>query len=74
MTNTFNTARNVTTASTVGGNVVRVKGVIITTTAGSLQPRVAQTAASGSFVVQIGTFFKVRRVGPDTLTNTGEWT
>jgi hypothetical protein len=73
MTNTFNTARNVTTASTVGGNVVRVKGVIITTTAGSLQPRVAQTAASGSFVVQIGTFFKVRRVGSDTLTNTGEW-
>ena len=62
-TNTFNTSRNVTTASTVGGNSVLIKGVIKTTTAGSLQPQVAQSANSGSFTVLEGTFFRVRKAG-----------
>jgi hypothetical protein len=74
MTNTFDTGRNVTTASAVGGNVVWVKGTVITTTAGNLTPQVAQSAASGSFTVQPGTYFKVRRLGADTFTNSGEWT
>jgi len=73
-TNTFDTNRNVTTASTAGGNIVRLWGSVKTTTAGTLVPRVAQTAASGSFTVQPGTYFKARRIGADTLTNTGEWT
>jgi hypothetical protein len=72
-TNTFATNRLVTTASTVAGNRVRVWGTVRTTTAGTLVPRVAQTAASGSFTVQPGTYFKARRIGADTLTNTGEW-
>jgi hypothetical protein len=73
MTNTFATDRNVTTASVVGGNVVRVMGTIITTTAGTFAPRVSQTAASGSFVVQPGTFLRVRRVGSNTFTESGGW-
>jgi hypothetical protein len=72
-TNTFATNRLVTTASTVAGNVVRVWGTVVTATAGTLIPRVAQSAASGSFTVQPGTYFKARRIGADTLTNTGEW-
>lgn len=71
--NTFATNRNVTTASTVAGNVVWVWGTVLTTTAGTLIPRVAQTAASGSFTLQPGTFFRVRRAGSNTLVNTGEW-
>jgi len=71
---TFATNRLVTTASAVGGNRVRVWGTVRTTTAGTLIPRVAQSAASGSFVVQPGTYFKARRIGANTLTNTGEWT
>jgi hypothetical protein len=71
---TFATNRLVTTANTVGGNRVRVWGTIRTTTAGTLIPRVAQSAASGSFVVQPGTYFKARRIGANTLTNSGEWT
>jgi hypothetical protein len=73
-TNTFATNRLVTTASTVTGNAVRAWGTVVTTTAGTLIPRVAQSAASGSFTVQPGTYFKARRIGADTLTNTGEWT
>jgi hypothetical protein len=71
--NTFNVNRLATTASTVTGNLVRVRGSIITTTAGTLIPKVAQSAVSGSFTLQPGTFFKVRRLGSNTLTNTGEW-
>jgi len=74
MTDTFDTARLVTTASAVGGNVVWIKGTVITGTAGNLTPRVAQSAASGSFTVQPGTYFKVRRLGTDTFINSGEWT
>jgi hypothetical protein len=74
MTDTFDTARLVTTASAVGGNVVWIKGTVITGTAGNLTPRVAQSAASGSFTVQPGTYFKVRRLGADTFVNSGEWT
>jgi len=70
---TFATNRLVTTASTVAGNRVRVWGTVITGAAGTLIPRVAQSAASGSFTVQPGTYFKARRIGADTLTNTGEW-
>ena len=72
-TNTFATNRLVTSANTVAGNRVRVWGTVRTGAAGTLIPRVAQTAASGSFTVQPGTFFKARRIGADTLTNTGEW-
>jgi hypothetical protein len=73
-TNTFNTARNVTTASTVAGNSVRVWGTVRTGSGGgTLRPQVAQSAASGSFTVQPGTYFKARRIGADTLTNTGGW-
>lgn len=72
-TNTFNTSRNVTTASTVAGNGVYVRGIIRTTTTGSFAPRVAQTAASGSFTALAGTFMRVRKVGSNTLTNTGQW-
>lgn len=71
--NTFNTNRNVTTASTVAGNGVDVRGTIRTTTAGTFAPRVSQTAASGSFTALIGTFMRVRKIGTNTLTNTGEW-
>jgi hypothetical protein len=74
-TNTFNTARNVTTASTVTGNVVEVWGIIIT---GSTQeyfaPKVAQTAASGSFTALAGTFMRIRKLGTNTDTNIGGWT
>lgn len=72
-TDTFATARNVTTASTVTGNIVKVWGTVRTTTAGTLRPQLAQTAASGSWVAQPGTFFRAIRLGADTLTNTGEW-
>jgi hypothetical protein len=73
-TNTFNASRNVTTASTVGGNTVAIKGVVITGAGGgTLRPQVAQTAASGDFTVQPGTYFRARKIGADTLTNTGEW-
>jgi hypothetical protein len=72
-TNTFATNRLVTTASTVAGNLVRVWGTVRTGAAGTLIPGVAQSAASGSFTVQPGTYFKARRLGADTLTNTGEW-
>lgn len=61
-TNTFATARNVTTASTVAGNSVLLQGVVTTTTAGTLVPRVAQTAASGAFTVLAGSYFRVRKV------------
>jgi hypothetical protein len=73
MTDTFNTARLVTTASAVGGSVFWIKGTVITGSAGNLTPRVAQSAASGSFTVQPGTYFKVRRLGADTFVNSGEW-
>lgn len=73
-TNTFNTARNVTTASTVAGNMVRVWGSVITGAGGgTLRPQVAQSAASGSFTLQPGTFFRARRLGADTLVNVGGW-
>ena len=72
-TNTFATNRNVTTASTVAGSAVRVWGTVRTTGAGTLTPNVAQTAASGSFTVQPGTFFRARKIGAASLTNTGEW-
>lgn len=73
-TNTFNTPRNVTTASTVAGNMVRVWGTVRTGAAGgTLRPQVSQSAASGSFVAQPGTYFKARRVGTDALVNTGGW-
>jgi hypothetical protein len=72
--NTFNTNRNVTTASTVAGNVVYVKGVIVTGgTSGTFRPRVSQTAASGSFVVLAQTSMRVRRIGSNALVNSGEW-
>lgn len=75
MTNTFNTNRNVTTASTVGGNLVWISGLIITgASSGYFSPKVAQTAASGSFVVKAGTYMKVRKVGINTDTNIGGWT
>lgn len=61
-TNTFATARNVTTASTVAGNSVLLQGVVTTTTAGTLVPKVAQTAASGSFTALAGSYFRVRKV------------
>jgi hypothetical protein len=51
-----------------------IKGTVITGSAGNLTPRVAQSAASGSFTVQPGTYFKVRRLGADTFVNSGEWT
>jgi hypothetical protein len=73
MSNTFATARNVTTASTVAGNCVRVSGVIRTAGSGVFRPRVAQTAASGAFTVLAGTYVRVRKLGADTLVNTGEW-
>lgn len=74
-TNTFATARLATTASTVAGNLVRLWGTVITGAAGgTLIPQVAQSAASGSFTVQPGTFFRARRVGANTLVNTGQWT
>lgn len=73
-TDTFATSRNVTTASTVAGNMVRVWGTVRTGAGGGvLRPQVAQTAASGSFTVQAGTYFKARRVGTDALVNTGGW-
>ena len=72
-TNALATNRLVTTASTVGGNRVRVWGTIRTGAAGTLIPQVSQSAASGSFTVQPGTYFKARRIGSNTLTNTGEW-
>ena len=71
--NTFNTARNVTTASTVTGSFVRVRGVVRTTTAGNLTPQFSQTAASGACTVLAGTFFKVRRVGSNAFVNSGDW-
>lgn len=70
-TDTFNTSRNVTTASTVGGNSVLIKGVIKTTTAGSLRPQVAQSANSGSFTVLAGTFFRVRKAGTKLVGGSG---
>jgi hypothetical protein len=73
-TNTFATPRNVTTASTVAGNMVRVWGTVRTGAGGGvLRPQVSQTAASGSFTAQPGTYFKARRVGTDALVNTGGW-
>lgn len=75
MTNTFNTNRNVTTASTVGGNVVWISGLIITgASSGYFSPKVAQTAASGSFVVKAGTYMKVRKIGTNADSNIGGWT
>jgi lysophospholipase L1-like esterase len=73
MSNTFNTARNVTTASTVTGNVVKVRGVIETTTAGNFTPQFSQSAASGSVTVLAGTFMKIRRVGSNAFVNSGDW-
>jgi len=61
--NNFDTSRLVTTASTVGGNIVYIKGTVRTTTEAFMHPHVRQSAASGSFVVQPGTYFKVRRLG-----------
>lgn len=73
-TDTFATSRTVTTASTVAGNMVSVWGTVRTGAGGGvLRPQVSQTAASGSFTAQPGTFFKARRVGADTLVNTGGW-
>lgn len=71
--NTFNTARNVTTASTVTGSVVKVRGVVRTTTAGNLTPQFSQTAASGACTVLAGSFFKARRVGSNNFVNSGDW-
>jgi hypothetical protein len=70
---TFDTNRLVTTASTVAGNVVQVTGVIRTTTAGTFAPRIAQSAASGSFTVNAGTRMMVRKLGADTFVDSGEW-
>jgi hypothetical protein len=70
---TFNTNRLATTASTVAGNIIRVWGTIITTTAGTFTPRVAQSAASGSFTINAGTFMRVRLRGANTFTNSGQW-
>lgn len=72
-TNTFATSRNVTTASTVGGNTVWVRGIVWTGAAGTLTPQVSQTAASGSFSIDAGTYFRVRRLGADTFVNSGAW-
>jgi hypothetical protein len=74
MANSFDTNRNVTTASTVAGNVVNVWGVIRTGAGGgTFRPRVAQTAASGSFTILAGTMMRLRKLGADTLVNTGDW-
>lgn len=67
----FDTARLVTTASTVAGNIVQVNGLVWTTTAGQLRPRIAQSAITGSFTLNAGTFFRARRLGPASLTNVG---
>ncbi len=71
--NTFATPVNVTTASTVLGNEVRVWGVIRTTLAGNFTPQVAQTAASGVFTALRNTFMRVVELGTDTFVNSGEW-
>jgi hypothetical protein len=73
LNNTFATARNVTTASTVTGNGVWVWGRIWTTLAGTFTPRVAQTAASGSFSALAGTYMSVYEIGDNVITNTGGW-
>lgn len=72
--NSLGGMRQVTSASTVAGNVVKLWGIVRTTTAGNLVPRVEQSAASGAFTILAGTMFMVRKLGADTLTNTGEWT
>jgi len=71
--NTFTTNRLVTTASTVAGNIVHIKGIVRTTYWGNLRPRVAQSASSGSFVVQPGTFFRVQRIGSNTYERDPNW-
>lgn len=46
-------------------------------TGGSQQyfsPKVAQSAASGSFIILAGTYMKIRKVGTSTDTNIGGWT
>jgi len=74
MSNSFDTNRNVTTASTVAGNAVRIWGVVRTGAGGgTFRPRVAQTAASGAFTILAGTSMRLRKLGANTLTNTGEW-
>jgi hypothetical protein len=70
---TFATGRLATTESTVTGNVVRVRGEVVTDTAGVLRPLVAQSAASGSFSLHAGTMMRVRRLGPAALENSGGW-
>jgi hypothetical protein len=72
--NTFATNRLSATASTGAGTVIRVFGVVRTTTAGNLTPRFAFSAAPGGTPqVLSGTRFIVRKLGSDTFTASGGW-
>lgn len=59
--------------STTNAATLDVWGTVRTTTASTLRPKVRQNVASGLFSVRPGTFFMARRIGDNTLTNTGEW-
>lgn len=71
---TFTTARNLAAAATTTGLLAHVLGTLRTGAGGgTFRPRVAQSAASGAFTILRGTMARVRRLGTDSLTNTGEW-
>jgi hypothetical protein len=68
----FDTSVQLTAAATQAGALIRVQGIIRTTTAGTFTPRFAfNTAPGGTNQVLPGTRMRVRKLGPNTFTNSG---
>lgn len=72
---TFNTAANTTlaTASTTATGFATITGTIDITVAGTVIPQISLGVAAAA-VVQAGSYFKIRRMGSNTVAYMGNWT
>lgn len=71
---TFNTAANTTlaSASTTTTGFARITGTIDITVAGTIIPQVSLTQAAAG-VINTGSYFRIRRMGSNTVAYTGNW-
>lgn len=72
---TFNTAANTTlaTASTTATGFAYITGTIDITVAGTIIPQISLGVAAAA-VVQAGSYFRIRRMGSNTVAYIGNWT
>ncbi len=64
---------DIVTAGTGTGLVVLIKGTFSITTGGTIIPSVKLTTAATP-TVDVGSYFRVHRIGLDTVTTVGPWT